>query len=99
MKKIIGVLKKNEDKILHFLGCSIGVFIISRFMHMDYAVFGVLMFAVGIEVGDLKVYGIKELKSKDKTRIQAYLKNTIGDLVADLAGILIGGTVWKLLTT
>ena len=87
--KIIDFLKKYKDKILHFLGCGIGVFIISRFMHMDYAVFGTLMFAIGVEIGDLKNYGIKELKSKDKTRIQAYLKNTIGDLVADVFGILI----------
>jgi hypothetical protein len=57
-----------------------------------------LLFAIGVEVGDLKNYGIKELKSKDKTRIQAYLKNTIGDLIADVVGILIGGTVWILLT-
>ena len=85
--KIIDFLKKHKDKILHFLGCAIGVFVISRFMHMDYAVFGVLMFAIGVEIGDLKVYGIKELKSKDKTRIQAYLKNTIGDLIADSIGI------------
>ena len=90
MKKIIEVIKQNKDKVLHFLCCAIGVFIISRFMHMDYAVFGTLMFAVGIEVGDLKVYGLKELKSKDKTRIQAYLKNTIGDLIADGIGIIMG---------
>jgi hypothetical protein len=83
-------MKIPKDKILHFLGCGIGVFIISRFMHMDYAVFGVLMFAIGVEVGDLKNYGIKELKSKDKTRIQAYLKNTIGDLIADGIGIIMG---------
>ena len=88
--KIIDCLKKYKDKILHFLGCAIGVFVISRFMHMDYAVFGTLMFAVGIEVGDLKNYCIKELKSKDKTRIQAYLKNTIGDLIADGIGIIMG---------
>ena len=57
---------------------------------MDYAVFGTLMFAIGVEIGDLKNYGIKELKSKDKTRIQAYLKNTIGDLIADGIGIIMG---------
>ena len=91
-------MKIPKDKILHFLGCAIGVFIISRFMHMDYAVFGTAMFAIGIEVGDLKNYGMKELKSKDKARMQRYLKNTFGDLVADLTGILIGGTVWILLT-
>ena len=88
--KIIDFLKKYKDKILHFLGCGIGVFIISRFIHMDYAVFGVLMFAIGVEIGDLKNYGIKELKSKDKTRIQAYLKNTIWDLIADGIGIIMG---------
>ena len=87
---MINLLKKHKDKVLHFLGCGIGVFIISRFMHMDYAVFGVLMFAIGVEIGDLKNYGIKELKSKDKTRIQAYLKNTIGDLIADGIGIIMG---------
>jgi len=88
--KIIDFLKKHKDKVLHFLGCAIGVFVISRFMHMDYAVFGVLMFAIGVEVGDLKNYGIKELKSKDKTRIQSYLKNTIGDLISDGIGIIMG---------
>ena len=88
--KIIDFLKKYKDKIYHFLGCGLGAFVISRFMHMDYAVFGVLMLAIGVEIGDLKVYGIKELKSKDKTRIQMYLKNTIGDLIADGIGIIIG---------
>ena len=83
-------MKIPKDKILHFVGCAIGVFVISRFMHMDYAVFGTLLFAIGVEVGDLKVYGIKELKSKDKTRIQAYLKNTIGDFIADGIGIIMG---------
>ena len=92
--KIIDFLKKHKDKVYHFLGCAIGVFVISRFMHMDYTVFGTLMFAVGIEVGDLKNYGIKELKSKDKTRIQAYLKNTIGDLIADVFGILAALLLW-----
>jgi len=95
--KIIDFLKKHKDKIYHFLGCGIGVFIISRFMHMDYAVFGTLMFAIGVEVGDLKVYGIKELKSKDKTRIQAYLKNTIGDLIADSIGIALGFMIGSVL--
>ena len=38
MKKIIEVIKQNKDKILHFLGCAIGVFVISRFLHMDYRV-------------------------------------------------------------
>lgn len=89
MKKIIGVIKKNEDKILHFLGCGLGAFI-----SVPFALGG----AVYIEVKDFFTYGLKELKSKDKTRIQVYLKNTIGDLVADLAGILTGGTIWKLLT-
>jgi len=88
--KIIDLLKTHKDKVLHFLGCGIGVFVISRFMHMDYAVFGTLMFAIGVEIGDLKVYGIKELKSKDKTRIQMYLKNTIGDLIADGIGVIMG---------
>ena len=89
MQKLATFIKKNKDKVYHFLGCAIGVFVISRFMHMDYAVFGTLLFAIGVEVGDLKVYGLKELKSKDKTRIQAYLKNTIGDLIADVFGILV----------
>ena len=90
MQKLATFIKKNKDKVLHFLGCGIGVFIISRFMHMDYAVFGTLMFAIGVEIGDLKNYGIKELKSKDKTRIQAYLKNTVSDLIADGIGIIMG---------
>ena len=83
-------MKIPKDKWLHFLGCGIGVFIINKFVHMDYAVFGILLFAIGVEVGDLKNYGIKELKSKDKTRIQVYLKNTIGDLIADGIGIIMG---------
>jgi hypothetical protein len=95
--KIIDFLKKHKDKILHFLGCAIGVFVISRFMHMDYAVFGVLMFAIGVEIGDLKNYGIKELKSKDKTRIQAYVVNTIGDLIADIFGIFLGALIIALI--
>ncbi|MGI6176774.1 MAG: hypothetical protein ACOYJC_11615 [Christensenellales bacterium] len=95
--KIIDFLKKYKDKILHFLGCGIGVFIISRFMHMDYAVFGTLTFAIGVEIGDLKVYGMKELKSKDKTRIQAYIKNTIGDLIADIFGIFLGALIIALI--
>ena len=90
MQKLATFIKKNKDKVYHFLGCGIGVFIISRFMHMDYAVFGTLMFAIGVEIGDLKNYGIKELKSKDKTRIQAYLKNTVSDLIADGIGIIMG---------
>jgi len=87
MQKLAIFIKKHKDKVYHFLGCAIGVFVISRFMHMDYAVFGTLLFAIGVEVGDLKVYGLKELKSKDKKRIQKYLKNTIGDLIADSIGI------------
>lgn len=86
--KIIEFLKKHKDKVYHFLGCGIGVFAISRFIHMDYAVFGTLLFGIGIEVGDLKSYGLKELQSKDKTRIRTYLANTIGDLIADVFGIL-----------
>ena len=99
MKKLFQKIRDipHKDKILHFLGCAIGVFIISRFLHMDYAVFGTLMFAIGIEVGDLKVYGLKELKSKDKTRIQAYLKNTIGDLIADSIGIALGFMIGSVL--
>ena len=89
MQKLATFIKKNKDKVYHFLGCGTGVFLISRFMHMDYAAFGVLLFAIGVEVGDLKNYGIKELKSKDKNRIQKYLKNTIGDLIADVWGILV----------
>jgi hypothetical protein len=56
-----------------------------------------LLFAIGVEVGDLKNYGIKELKSKDKTRIQAYLKNTIGDLIADIFGIFLGALIIALI--
>jgi len=87
--KIIDFLKKYKDKILHFLGCGIGVFIISRFMHMDYAVFGTLTFAIGVEIGDLKNYGWAIIKSKDKEKIKAYVVNTVSDLIADVFGILI----------
>lgn len=87
--KIIEFIKKHKDKIYHFLGCGAMVFILSPIVPMNLAVFGSLLFGVGVEIGDLKNYGLKELKSKDKTRIQAYLKNTIGDLIADVWGILV----------
>ena len=87
--KIIDFLKKYKDKILHFLGCVIGVFVISRFMYMDYAVFGTLTFAIGVEIGDLKNYGWAIIKSKDKEKIKAYVVNTVSDLIADVFGILI----------
>ena len=88
--KTIDFLKRHKDKIYHFLGCAIGVFIIIRFMHMDYTVFGTLMFAIGIEVGDLKNYGWAIIKSKDKEKIKAYVVNTVSDLIADGIGIIMG---------
>ena len=83
-------MKIPKDKILHFVGCGLGVFIISRFIHMDYAVFGTLMFAIGVEVGDLKNYGWAIIKSKDKEKIKAYVVNTVSDLIADGIGIIMG---------
>ena len=82
-------IKRHKDKILHFVGCGIGVFLISRFMHMDYAVFGTLMFAIGVEVGDLKNYGWAIIKSKDKEKIKAYVVNTVSDLIVGIFGILV----------
>ena len=90
-------MKIPKDKILHFLGCGIGVFIISRFMHMDYAVFGVLMFAIGVEIGDLKNYGWAIIKSKDKEKIKAYVVNTVSDLIADIFGIFLGALIIALI--
>ena len=92
--KIIDFLKKYKDKILHFLGCGIGVFIISRFMHMDYAVFGTLTFAIGVEIGDLKNYGWAIIKSKDKEKIKAYVVNTVSDLIVGIFGILTALLLW-----
>ena len=83
-------MKIPKDKILHFVGCAIGAFVISRFMLMDYAVFGVLMFAIGVEIGDLKNYGWAIIKSKDKEKIKAYVVNTVSDLIADGIGIIMG---------
>ena len=90
MQKLATFIKKNKDKVYHFLGCAIGVFIISRLMHMDYAVFGTLMFAIGVEIGDLKNYGWAIIKSKDKEKIKAYVVNTVSDLIADGIGIIMG---------
>ena len=90
-------MKIPKDKILHFLGCGIGVFIISRFMHMDYAVFGTLLFAIGVEVGDLKNYGWAIIKSKDKEKIKAYVVNTVSDLIADIFGIFLGALIIALI--
>lgn len=87
---MINLLKTHKDKVLHFLGCAIGVFIISRFMHMGYAVFGTAMFAIGVEIGDLKNYGWEIIKSKDKEKIKAYVVNTVSDLIADGIGIIMG---------
>jgi hypothetical protein len=90
-------MKIPKDKILHFLGCGIGVFIISRFVHMDYAVFGTLMLAIGVEVGDLKNYGWAIIKSKDKEKIKAYVVNTVSDLIADIFGIFLGALIIALI--
>jgi len=87
-------MKIPKDKILHFVGCAIGVFIISRFMHMDYAVFGTLMFAIGVEIGDLKNYGWAIIKSKDKEKIKAYVVNTVSDLIVGIFGILAALLLW-----
>ena len=73
-------MKIPKDKILHFTGCAIGAL-----FSVPFALGG----AVYIEVKDFFIYGLKELKSKDKVRIQVYLKNTIGDLIADGLGILL----------
>lgn len=78
--KIIEFLKKHKDKVYHFLGCGIGAII-----SVPFALGG----AVYIEIKDFFTYGLTELKSKDKTRIRSYLKNTIGDLIADAWGILV----------
>ena len=84
-------------KLIHFLGCGIGVFIISRLMHMDYAVFGTLMFAIGVEIGDLKNYGWAIIKSKDKEKIKAYVVNTVSDLIVGVFGILVMALMINLL--
>jgi len=90
-------MKIPKDKILHFVGCAIGVFVISRFMHMDYAVFGTLLFAIGVEIGDLKNYGWAIIKSKDKEKIKAYVVNTVSDLIADIFGIFLGALIIALI--
>ena len=87
-------MKIPKDKILHFVGCAIGVFVISRFLHMDYAVFGTLMFAIGVEIGDLKNYGWAIIKSKDKEKIKAYIVNTVSDLIVGVFGILTALLLW-----
>ena len=98
MKQFLSsLLKTHKDKVLHFLGCGIGVFIISRFMHMDYAVFGTLTFAIGVEIGDLKNYGWAIIKSKDKEKIKAYVVNTVSDLIADIFGIFLGALIIALI--
>ena len=88
-------MKIPKDKILHFLGCAIGVFIIS--LCMDYAVFGVLMFAIGVEIGDLKNYGWAIIKSKDKEKIKAYVVNTVSDLIVGIFGILVTALMMEVL--
>jgi hypothetical protein len=95
--KIIDFLKKYKDKILHFLGCGLGAFVISRFMHMNYAVFGTLMLAIGVEIGDLKNYGWAIIKSKDKEKIKAYVVNTVSDLIAGIFGIFLGALIIALI--
>ena len=77
-------MKIQKDKILHFVGCGLGALI-----SVPFALGG----AVYIEVKDFFTYGLKELKSKDKVRIQGYLKNTITDLMADIFGIFLGALI------
>lgn len=88
MQKLATFIKKNKDKVYHFLGCGLGALI-----SVPFALGG----AVYIEVKDFFTYGLKELKSKDKTRIQTYLKNAIGDLIADVFGIFLGALIIALI--
>ena len=78
-------MKIPKDKLLHFAGCLIGALVSIPF---------VLGGALYVEAKDFYTYGLTELKSKDSTRIRSYIKNTIGDLIADVIGILIGGLIW-----
>ena len=64
---------------------------------MDYTVFGTLMFAIGVEIGDLKNYGWAIIKSKDKEKIKAYVVNTVSDLIVGVFGILVMALMINLL--
>lgn len=80
---------KYKDKILHFIGGAVGVLVLHWFVIMDLAVFGTLLFIIGVEVGDFKNYGWSIIKSKDKVKIKEYIVNTVADLIFGVFGILI----------
>lgn len=88
-------MKKYLDKILHFVGCLLGVLVLHWFVPMGYAVFGTLLLALGIEVGDFKNYGWAIIKSKDKEKIKAYIVNTVSDLIVGVFGILVMALILK----
>ena len=83
-------MKIPKDKWLHFIGCIVGMFVLTWLkLPLDTATYIMLGVALGIELGDLKNYGWKQLKDKS-TRGQ-YIANTVLDLFADVLGV--GGAI------
>ncbi len=80
-------MKIPLDKLLHFAGCIMGMLVLSPNLPLDTTTYIMLGVALGVELGDLKNYGCKQLK--DKATRAPYLVNTILDLFADVWGIAV----------
>ena len=82
-------MKIPLDKLLHFAGCIMGMLVLSPNLPLDTTTYIMLGVSLGIELGDMKNYGLKQLKDKS-TRGQ-YIANTVLDLFADVLGV--GGAI------
>jgi hypothetical protein len=81
-------MKSPKDNLLHFIGCIVGIFILTWIkLPLDTTTYIMLGVALGVEIGDMKNYGWKQLKNK-ATRAQ-YIANTLLDLFADVWGIAV----------
>lgn len=88
-------MKIPKDKLLHFIGCIVGMFVLTWLkLPLDTATYIMLGVALGVELGDLKNYGWKQLKNKS-TRAP-YIANTLLDLFADVWGIAVAVVLIRL---
>ena len=82
-------LTANIDKLVHFLVCYAIVLTGDRFNALWFGILAALFLSVGKEVLDWQSYG-------KKIGWKAFLSLSAGDLVADVAGIVVAMGVWGL---
>jgi len=88
-------MKIPKDKLLHFIGCIVGMGVLAwAKISLNTVTYIMLGVAIGVEIGDLKNYGWKQLKEK-ATRAQ-YIANSLLDLFADVWGIAVAVVLIKL---